>query len=252
LITAPIEVNGEALEAARWGEARGLPILLLHEGLGSILLWKDFPEQLAAATGRQVIAWSRQGHGWSASTLAARRPDYMHREADLLPALHEALGLARAHWLGHSDGASIALIGAAKFPHLVSRLVLEAPHVFVEEHGLAGIGEIASGFAQSDMGERMKRYHKDPISLFQAWSEIWLAPEFRDWNIEALLPQIDAPALLIQGRDDQYGTMAQLDSIESVLPQTTRLELDHCGHAPHFDRTDAVNGAVRAFLDGRD
>jgi len=249
-----IRIDDIELETACWGTgARDrLPILLLHEGLGSIRLWKDFPEQLARATGRDVIAWSRRGHGWSDKLTAAHGPGYMHGEANLLPQIQAALGVPRAHWLGHSDGGSIALIAAARFPALVASLVLEAPHIFVEDLTVASIAKVAAGFSASDMGERMKRYHADPVSLFEKWSAIWLDPIFRSWNIEDLLARIAAPALLIQGRDDQYGTMRQLDSIEGVIAETRRLELDCCGHSPHFDRKDAVIDAICAFLNERE
>lgn len=250
--TEQIEIGGKTLEAARWGGGNRLPVLLLHEGLGSIRLWKDFPERLAEAAGREIIAWSRQGHGWSDAYDGSRNLDYMHREALLLSAVHEALGLTRAHWLGHSDGGSIALVGASRFPLLVSTLILEAPHVFVEDLTHSSIASVAAGFAGSDMGERMKRYHRAPLPLFEDWSAIWLDQIFRDWNIEEYLPGIGAPALLIQGRDDQYGTMEQLDRIAAGLPETARLELDDCGHSPHLDRTDAVIEAICAYLDGRE
>jgi pimeloyl-ACP methyl ester carboxylesterase len=224
----------------------------MHEGLGSIALWKRFPETLAAATGRQVIAWSRQGHGWSDLILEDRGPDYMHREAELLPELHQQLGIERAHWLGHSDGGSIALIGAAWHPQLAAGLIVEAPHVFVEDLTVASIAEIGVGYAASDMGERMRRYHADPDHIFHKWNDIWLDPAFRDWNIESLLPAISAPALLIQGWDDEYGSMEQLDRIAAVLPVTERIELERCGHSPHRDREDAVVAAVSAFLNDKD
>lgn len=247
-----IEVGGRRLEAARWGQGEGAPILLLHEGLGSIRLWKDFPEQLAETCEREVIVWSRQGHGRSDSYPGSRGPDYMHLEADLLPAVHEALGLTRAHWLGHSDGGSIALIAAGRFPDLALSLVLEAPHVFVETITQASISLAALNFLSSDTGERMKRYHADPVPLFEDWCKIWLSPGFKDWNIESLLPNPSLPALLIQGFEDQYGSLEQLDRIQTAMPQSLRLEIENCRHSPHFDARDTVVEAVRAFLSGRE
>lgn len=247
-----IEVGGHRLEAARWGRGPGAPILLLHEGLGSIALWKDFPAALAGASGREVIAWSRQGHGWSAPYDGTRQTDYMHREADLLPEVHRALGIGRAHWLGHSDGGSIALLAAARFPELVASLTLEAPHVFVEDLTVASIADVARQFPLGDMGERMKRYHADPRALFGDWSRIWLAPEFRNWDITASLADVVAPSLLVQGRDDRYGTPRQLDAIAAGVPVEARLEPDNCGHSPHFDARDAVLTGIAKFLDGKD
>lgn len=249
-----LSLGGVSLEVARFGDlqAKRLPILLMHEGLGSIGLWKHFPEALASATGRAVIAWSRRGHGWSDPIDEVRMPDYMHREAELLPELHRLLGISRAHWLGHSDGGSIALIGAAWYGNLAASLILEAPHVFVEDVTVSSIAQIGDSYGSSTMGERMKRYHADPDHIFRKWNDIWLTPAFRDWNIEALLPQISAPTLLIQGRDDEYGTMEQLDRIAAILPETSRLELERCGHSPHRDCEAAVIEAVAAFLKDRD
>lgn len=247
-----IEVAGQRLEAARWGRGSRAPILLLHEGLGSIRLWKDFPAALAEACEREVIAWSRQGHGWSAPYPGARGPDYMHLEAELLPAVHEALGLSQAHWLGHSDGGSIALIAASRFPSLASSLILEAPHVFVETVTQANISLAGLNFLNSDIGERMKRYHADPEPLFQDWCRTWLSPAFGDWNIESILTGCKQPALLIQGFDDQYGTLEQLDRIQRAMPQARRLELFDCKHSPHFDAREAVIEATCAFLDGKE
>lgn len=247
-----ITIDNARLEAARWGEGAGLPIMLFHEGLGSIKLWKDFPARLAAASGREVIAWSRQGHGWSDPATVPRGPDYMHREAALVQQVMVVLGVERAHWLGHSDGASIALIAAESHPQLVASLTLEAPHVFVEDLTHASIADVAAGFPETDMGERMKRYHADPYALFAAWSSIWLDPQFLDWNIEELLAGIRAPALLIQGLDDQYGTLEQLDRIAAALGDTTRVELDRCRHSPHLDRQDAVIAAICSHLKNRD
>lgn len=247
-----ITVDDVLLETARWGQGDGLPILLLHEGLGSVHLWKDFPARLADACDREVIAWSRQGHGWSDADSAPREPGYMHSEAALLPQVMAALGVTKAHILGHSDGASIALIGAALHPELVDSLILEAPHVLVEDLTHASIAEVAAKFPQTDMGERMRRYHRDPGALFASWSSIWLDPRFRSWSIEQMLPRIAAPALLIQGQDDQYGTLDQLDRIAAQVTQSQRLVLANCRHSPHFDRQDSVLTAICTFLSKKD
>lgn len=252
-MTGFLATEAGRLEYARWGarDAARLPVLLLHEGLGSVGLWKAFPQQLAAVTGREVIAWSRHGHGHSEGTGIAHDVDYMHREADWLPVVHDALGLDKAHWLGHSDGGSIALIAASRYPSLASSLMLEAPHVYVEELTASSIGQIAAGFDASDMGERMQKYHAEPVAMFHRWAKVWLKPAFLDWNIEEVLPRIEAPALLIQGKDDQYGTMDQLDRIEAVLPHTQRLELDDCGHSPHHEQKDTVILKISDFLSGK-
>lgn len=249
-----MEVDGTRLEWARWGSAQNglLPICLMHEGLGSVALWKGFPQKLADATGRMVVAWSRQGHGQSQPITQQRGVDYMHREAKLMPDIHRQLGLERAHWFGQSDGGSIALIGAALFPELVASMVLEAPHVFVEEMTVSSISELRRVYEATDMQDRMRRYHADPEHIFRNWNDIWLKPSFIDWNIEELLPMIKAPTLLIQGLDDEFGTLEQLYRIETMLPQVQRLELENCGHAPHQDQDIAVLEAVQSFLKTKD
>lgn len=253
MIENTVILEGHPIEVVRWdGEGTGLPILLFHEGLGSVRLWKDFPKRLSRTTGREVIAWSRHGHGFSGGVEIPHEPDYMHREADLLPALHAAIGIERAHWLGHSDGGSIALLGAAAYPALAASLILEAPHVLVEDLTANSIATVAEGFAASDMGKRMERYHAAPVPMFERWARIWLLPAFREWNIERDVAGIQVPALLIQGRNDQYGTMEQLDRIARLVPETARVELDTCGHAPHHERQESVLNAVKIFLEGKD
>lgn len=243
-----VVVDGAALELARW-PGQGPAVLLLHEGLGSVSAWGGFPARLAAATGRPVIAWSRRGHGGSDPLAGAHAPDYMHREAEAALRLLDSLGLPAAHWFGHSDGASIALIAAARAPARVLSLILEAPHVFVEDLTIASIARIGAAYAAGgDLPRRLARHHRDAGAVFQAWNSIWLDPAFRAWSIEALLPGVRAPALLIQGADDEYGTMAQLDRIEAGLGGAQRLELAGAGHAPHRDRPGDVLAAVCAFL----
>ena len=242
-----VAVGGVKLEVRRW-PGDGEPIVLLHEGLGSVSMWRDFPERLAQATGREVVAWSRRGHGFSDPLPAKRNPDYMHREADALVGLLDDLDIVRAHYFGHSDGASIALIAAARFPERVATLILEAPHVLVEQVTVDSIAEVKTTFQTTDMGRKLGRHHADGDHTFWRWNDIWLDPRFRDWSIEELLPAIRAPALLIQGRDDEYGTMDQLDRIAAVLPVTRRLELDACGHSPHRDQPQAVLDATKAFI----
>lgn len=242
-----VEVGGVGLEVRRW-PGEGLPILLLHEGLGSVSMWRDFPERLAVATGREVIAWSRQGYGLSDPLPARRDPDYMHWEAAWLPPLLDVLGVERAHLFGHSDGGSIALIAAARSPERVASLILEAPHVYVEPVTVESIADVKRLYETSDLGQKLGRHHADADHTFWQWNDIWLDPRFRDWTIEALLPAVTAPALLIQGHDDEYGTMDQLDRIAAVLPHTRRRELDACGHSPHRDQPEAVLAAVADFL----
>lgn len=246
-----IEVEGVRLEVLRWS-GRGAPIVMLHEALGSASMWRDFPERLAMRTGREVIAWSRQGYGFSDPMPGAHEPDYMHLAAARVAPLLDTLGIARAHLFGHSDGGSIALIAAAQAPARVASLVLEAPHVLVEQLTHDSIAKVSAAYPTSGLAPKLARYHRDPDDVFARWSAIWLDPRFMAWNIEDVLPQVKAPALLIQGRDDEYGTLDQLTRIERAVGETQRLELDCCGHSAHRDQPEAVLAATSAFLRDRD
>lgn len=235
------------IEVRSW-PGQGLPIVLLHEGLGSVASWRDFPARLAAATGRRVLAWSRRGYGASTIPDAPFGIDYMHREADLIPATFAALGIDRAILYGHSDGGSIALIAASRSPDRVAALVLEAPHVLVEPVTVDSIARIAGMAASTDLVARLGRYHRDPQTTFTRWRDIWLDPAFLDWNLEPLLPGVAAPTLLIQGLNDEYGTLDQLDRIERVVDRTARVTVPKCGHSPHRERPEVVLAEVATFL----
>ncbi len=223
--------------------------MLLHEGLGSIELWRDFPPQLAAATGREVIAYSRYGHGRSEQLHEARTTEYMHDEARIvLPELLRALQLDAPVLFGHSDGASIALIYAASIPAGATALILEAPHVFVEPLTIRSIELARDTAAQTDLLEKLGRYHADAAATFRGWNDIWLHPEFAQWDITALLPSVAIPVLLLQGRDDEYGTIAQLDAIAAAVKHTSTVLLADCGHSPHRAQTAQVLDRTRDFL----
>ena len=251
--TAPDRLHVEGLDLeCRWTGERDpvrVEIVLLHEGLGSLAMWKDFPARLSEATGRAVFAWSRQGYGASSPLPLPREPDYMHREAIALVALLRAACIERPILFGHSDGASIALIYAAAHPDGVAALVLEAPHVFVEHVTLASIAEARTTFETTDLAAKLGRYHRDPNQVFQRWNDIWLDPRFKAWNIERGLEAIACPMLLIQGEDDEYGTRAQLDAIHARAPQAQVLMPRPCGHSPHRDQPAAVLAAVSGFLE---
>lgn len=226
------------------------PVILLHEGLGSVSLWKDFPASLAQASGRAVLAYSRYGNGQSAPLRAPRQPGYLHDEAlEVLPLLRERLAITSCALLGHSDGASIALIhaGARRWP--VSRAIVMAPHVFVEDLSLESIAQAREAYATTDMKARLSRHHADPDSAFWSWCNIWLDARFRDWNIEEFLPAIEAPVLAIQGYDDEYGSMEQIHRLVRTVEMIEVLKLEDCGHSPHRDQPEKVLGAVTAFLD---
>jgi pimeloyl-ACP methyl ester carboxylesterase len=227
------------------------PLVFLHEGLGSIEQWRDFPDRVAEMTGCGAVVYSRYGYGRSDPLEEGRGVDYLHREAlDSLPEVLAALDIREPILIGHSDGASIALIhaGAGRWP--VRGLILEAPHVFVEDITIAGIVEAEAAYRKTDLAQRLGRYHTDVDRTFRGWCEAWLNPEFRGWNIEDCLPGIRCPVLLIQGMEDEYATMAQLDAIErQVSAPVQRLELANCGHTPHRDQPDAVLAAMTRFIE---
>ena len=248
-----ISVTGRTLEYEWRGEsAPGKPTLVfLHEGLGSIEQWRDFPLRVASATGCAALVYSRYGYGQSDVLQEPRTPSFMHDEAlRSLPELLSSLKIVAPVLLGHSDGASIALIHAGA-GHAVRGLVLEAPHVFVEEHGLEGIREARRAFETTDLSQRLGKYHRDAARTFRGWNDVWLSPAFRYWNIEKLLSGVRCPVLAIQGEDDEYGTTAQLDAIaRQVSGPCERLTLPACGHAPHRDQPAATLAAVARFVNG--
>lgn len=246
-----IDCGGGRIEYRRIAAARaGAPtIVFLHEGLGSARLWRDFPEELCARTGCAGLVHSRHGYGASSAPAVPRKADYLHVEAlEHLPALLAALGIARPILFGHSDGASIALVHAGS-GHDVAGLVLEAPHVFVEEETLAGIRAAGEAWRASDLPARLARHHADAPRVFSDWHDTWLSAAFRDWNIEGVLPAISAPALVLQGAGDEYGTAAQLESIaRQAGGGCETIMLEECGHAPHRDRREAVLEAAARFV----
>jgi pimeloyl-ACP methyl ester carboxylesterase len=221
--------------------------VLLHEGLGSVGLWRDFPARLNAATGRRVVAFSRFAHGRSEPPPQPRTPAFFHEEAlEVLPEVLARLDAPEPILVGHSDGASIALIHAGHHP--VSGIALLAPHVFVEAVTVAEIRIARERYAEGGLRERMARHHDDVDAAFRGWCDVWLDPAFRDWNLEADAERVTCPALLIQGVDDPYGTLAQLDRIEArVRGPVTRLELPG-GHSPHLEAPEAVLAAIRDWL----
>jgi pimeloyl-ACP methyl ester carboxylesterase len=230
-------------------------LVFLHEGLGSLSMWKDFPQQLCQSAGVRGLVYSRPGYGRSTPRPHDERwgLDFMHVQArEVLPALLAALGvdtLAAPPWLlGHSDGGSIALIHAASFPDRVAGTIVMAPHILVEEFGLVSIRKARDAYLTTDLPARLARHHADADSAFWGWNDIWLDPRFPAWSIEALLPAIRCPVLAIQGHDDQYGTMEQIEGIARRAPQTELLKLTPCGHSPHRDQPAAVIAAAKRFL----
>ena len=260
-----IDWNGRAVRIEHaWVGVRNAAaplVVFLHEGLGSLAMWKGFPQQLCAATGSRGLVYSRPGYGRSTQRDAdeAWGLDFMHRQAsEVLPALLQALGVHERYWLlGHSDGGSIALLhaaGAAGAPHAqhlrqqVAGAIVVAPHIVVEDRSVASIELARIAYETTDLKARLARYHDDPDSAFYGWNRIWLHPPFRHWSIEAEIATIRVPLLAVQGVDDEYGTLEQIRGIQRLVPHTQLLELDRCGHSPHRDQPQALIDAARAFI----
>ncbi|MFM7330698.1 MAG: alpha/beta fold hydrolase [Brachymonas sp.] len=264
LVKIPVfEVNLEVLRIPASDRTDCAPIVFLHEGLGSVAMWRDFPAQLCAATGRAGLVYSRRGYGQSDTVPDVRgagrlKPDYMHVEAwEVLPELLRLQGIEKPVLLGHSDGGTIALLHAARFP--VEACIVMAPHLFVEDISIAAISQAREAFEEGDLRQRLAKFHASVDCAFWQWNDIWLSEEFRSFNIEAECTRITCPLLAIQGHDDPYGTMAQINSLghdflseigHSPARNIRRLllKLEQCGHSPHRDQATAVIRSVQEFL----
>ncbi|ARP76898.1 alpha/beta fold hydrolase [Bordetella genomosp. 6] len=237
-------------------ERRDAPLLVfLHEGLGSLAMWRDWPRRVCDAAGCRGLVYSRYGYG--RSTVRPRdeaRPiDYLHQQAaQALPALFAALGIDarrdKPALFGHSDGASIALLYAALCPDAVAGIAVAAPHIYVEDITVANIAVALRAYRETTLRDRLARYHDDVDSTFASWTDTWLDPAFRQWNIEAYLPAITCPVLAMQGVDDEYGTLEQIRGIRRLAPQTRLLEIQDCGHSPHKDQPALVTRALAEFV----
>jgi pimeloyl-ACP methyl ester carboxylesterase len=265
-----IEIEGVRLEVAHIpGPATRAPLVFLHEGLGSVAMWpqrgRDWPAELCAATGRAGWVYSRRGYGQSDPIPDVRgpssaqdtwstgrhRPDYMHREAwQVLPALLAQLAVQRPVLVGHSDGGTIALLHASQHP--VAACVAMAPHLVVEDVALRAIEQARRLYldtsATPGLRERLQRYHADVDNAFWQWNDVWLSDAFRAFDIRTECTQITAPVLAIQGEQDEYGTLLQLEAVRRAVPHAQLCALPACGHSPHRDQPDALTAAIRAFL----
>jgi len=240
------------------------PLVFLHEGLGSVAMWRDWPQRLCAQTARAGWVYSRRGYGQSESVHDVRgpstdvngarngrmRPDYMHHEAwSVLPALLADWGVERPVLIGHSDGGTIALLHASRYP--VSACIVMAPHLMVEELSIRSITLAREAFLHEDLRSRLARYHRDVDGAFWQWNDIWLDPAFRSFDIRAECRNITAPVLALQGADDPYGTLEQINSIALPLQQIRREVLAQCGHSPHREQADQVTELIAEFLASR-
>ena len=243
----------------RWihAEKTDAPIaLFLHEGLGSIAMWRDWPRQLCDRLGLRGLVYSRPGYGQSTPRAPGEKwpVDFMrHQACDVLPALLDTLSVTQAErrrmWLiGHSDGGSIALLYASSFPSLLRGAVVIAPHVFVEAIGVASIAETKVAYEQSDLRNKLSRYHADVDSAFYGWNDIWLNPDFQAWNIVESLASIECPLLAVQAEDDHYGTMAQVETIVRAVKGARLCKLPTGGHSPHRDAAEPLNEAIAQFV----
>jgi len=260
------DINGTRLEVRQIAAASttphaSAPLVFLHEGLGSVAMWRDWPDQLCALTGRAGLVYSRQGYGQSDPTPDVRgapterhgqrsgrlQPDYMHREAwEVLPALLAHFGIEAPVLVGHSDGGTIALLHASRHP--VAACIVLAPHVIVEDLSVNAITAARLAYESGKLRPPLARYHADVDGAFWQWNDVWLSDGFRPFDIRPDCRRIRAPLLAIQGEADPYGTMAQIDDIAAHAPHTQRCKLPDCGHSPHRDQPDAVNAAILDFL----
>ena len=224
-------------------------LVMLHEGLGSVAMWRDFPQSLASVLGVSVVAYSRYGYGQSAPARLNPRPvTYMHEEAlSVLPQLLRGLEIERPILLGHSDGGSIALIHASRHP--VRGVIAMAPHVFVEDLSVRSIAAAKVAYETTSLRERLARYHANVDGAFWGWNDIWLHPDFRSWNIEGFLADIRSPVLVIQGTEDEYGTEDQVRAIAAGAGDVELALMTECGHSPHRDQPARVMEAIRVWFD---
>ena len=230
-------------------------MIFLHEGLGSVSMWRDFPQHLCTESGCRGLLYSRPGYGKSTPRVSEDQweTDFMHRQAyEVLPAILDALNIdatAQPIWLfGHSDGGSISLLYAARFSQQVAGLVVLAPHIMVEDISIKNIQQAKQAYEQTNLREKLGKYHNDPDSAFWGWNNIWLNPSFRAWSIKDEIKAIQCPVLAVQGLDDEYGTLEQIHGIARQVSQTKLLELAHCRHSPHRDQPKKVTHAVSQFI----
>ncbi|HEX2869496.1 MAG TPA: alpha/beta hydrolase [Ignavibacteriales bacterium] len=226
-------------------------VIFLHDSLGSAALWRKYPEIISLGSQREVYVYERRGHG-SSSPLEThvRNSRYLEYEADLIPSILKELSVKEAVLYGHSDGASIALIAAGKFPALIKGLIVEAPHIFVEDITIEGVQRTVERKNETRIIDKLKKYHGEKAeTTFRAWGETWLKPEYHSWNIESFLKNIASPVLVIQGEDDEYGTERQMTGISGLSKGRVELRLlPKMGHNPHNESPSTVSRMALEFL----
>lgn len=250
-----INVSGQVLYAVRVAgrKPEAVPVVLLHEGLGCVAMWHDFPEALSEATGRTVWVWDRWGYGKSSPLVRwGADSSYLAVESEvMLPAVLDALGVSRAHFFGHSDGGTIALLFGAQFPGRAASVVAEACHVFVDDLTITGITSADTAFAAGVFRERLARYHgANTAKAFRRWADTWLSSAHRTWNITGAIAAVTAPTLVIQGDDDPYGTWGQVEAICRAIPGALSMKVAACRHVPHHEKRPEVLHATASFLGG--
>jgi len=248
-----VSVDNVRLEYAWHGPSpvHAPTMVFLHEGLGSISQWRDFPAELCSRLGCGGLVYSRCGHGKSDALTGPRTTRFMHDEAiEVLPRLMEMFEIKRPILVGHSDGASIALIHAGSGAGDPFALILEAPHVFVEDVTVNRIAELRDLYRSTDLRTRLARHHGQNVdTLFDYWTDVWLRPEFRRWNIERYLPDVTCPTLIIQGKQDEYGTDRQVNTLLAALGgRCEGIVLERCGHSPHIDQRSTVSDLMTRFV----
>lgn len=248
-----LNINGQSVEYACYGPPPedAATIIMLHEGLGCLALWRDFPSRVAKATGLGVFVYSRPGYGASGSVNLPRPLDFMTKEAvDFMPALLDAFGCRRGILMGHSDGATVSAIYAGSTEDLRIRgLILMAPHFFTEDAGLQEIAKTRTAFETGDLRTKMSKYHADVDGAFKGWADTWLDPGFKNWNVAEVIDYLRIPVLAIQGREDQYGSLAQVHEIEDrIYSPVDVVVLDQCRHAPHQDKPKETLAAIADYV----
>ncbi|TFW14894.1 alpha/beta hydrolase [Massilia arenosa] len=251
---AELDWNGKPLRLEYQrvaGPDQAPTVVFLHEGLGSVAIWRDFPARFCQANALHGLVYSRYGYGRSTPRPHDERwqPDYLHQQAwDVLPALLAQLGIARPWLFGHSDGASIALLHAARFSAQIRGIIVEAPHITVEDKAIAGLLTARNAYSGGALRKALARLHDDVDSAFYAWNESWLNPAFRSWDIRAEVAQITTPLMAIQGEGDEYGTLEQVYGIQRLVPHTRLLVLPGVGHTPHRDQPELIIEEASRFL----